>query len=280
MALDNTTAIVDVVDFEVQDYLTRDLLFSVDYAESVTLKTDAEILEIRGGIGNPVRITTSHSRTAEFNSELPLIDFSALGVKLGRKAVKGAATAPRSEKLVVGDDHEVTLDQTPLKGTLKVYALESNGRDIKNELKVGTPATKEDEYSITDKVITVNTAVTKGTLIKVLYDYTSGANTQLVRVTASDFPDYCRITGTGYALDESGNKSPVAFICYRCKPTPEFEMIFKAGEAAKIPFNCNMAPDIIGGKGVFFDIIPLADEEYGSVADGEDNGSDSDGEDS
>ena len=58
MALDNTTAIVDVVDFEVQDYLTRDLLFSVDYAESVTLKTDAEILEIRGGIGNPVRITT------------------------------------------------------------------------------------------------------------------------------------------------------------------------------------------------------------------------------
>lgn len=262
MSLDNVMGIVDVVEFEVQDYLTRDLLFSVDYATSVSLKIAAEKLDIRGGIGNPIRLSLDHTKTADFASELPLVDIKALGVKLGKTAVKGATTAPKSEKLVVASS-TVTLSQTPLTGSLKVYVLESNGRDVKNELVLGAPLTVVTEYSIIDKVITVNTDVLDGSLIKVVYDYTTGTNAQLVRVTAKDFAGYCRVSGTGYAMDESGNKSPVSFIVYKSKPTPEFEIMFKSGEASNIPFNCTMFPHDIGAeKGVFFDVIPLGDETW------------------
>lgn len=261
MALNNTMGIVDVVDYEVQDFKTRDLLFSVDYATSVSLKTDAEKLDIRGGIGAPVRITAYHSKTGEFASELPLVDIKALGVKLGKKAVKGATTAPKSERLSV-KTAKVTLSKAPLTGTLKVYVLESNGRDIKNELTVGAPATKPEEYSVEDSVITVSSTITDGTLIKVLYDYTTGAGAQKVRVTSKDFAGDVRITGTGYALDESGNKAPVSFIVHRAKPAPGFEITFANGQATNIPFNCTMYPTIIENEDAYFDIIPLADEVY------------------
>lgn len=265
---DNACAIVDVVEFEVQDYVTRNLLFSVDYATSVGLNTDADKLDIRGGPGMPIRITAHHTRNANFTSELPLVDINALGVKLGKKVVTAAATAPKSEKLIVDASNTVTLKETPLSKTLKVYVLEANGRDPKNELKVGTPATKVDEYSITNKVITVNTAVTKGTLIKVLYDYTTSAGAQLARLTANDFPKYCRITGTGYRLDESGNNAPVSFIVYRCSPDTDFEIIFKGGEATNITFNGTMSPALVGTDNTYFDIIYLpvetAEESGGS----------------
>lgn len=262
MALDNVMGIVDVVEFEVQKFNTRELLFSVDYATSVGLAVSAEKLDIRGGLGAPIRISVDHTKSADFTSELPLVDIKALGVKLGKTAVKGATTAPKSEKLVVASS-SVTLSQTPTVGSLKVYVLEANGRDIKNELTVGTPATGATEYSISNKVITVNVAVVAGTVIKAIYDYTTGVNAQLVRVTAKDFSGFCRVTGTGYAMDESGNKSPVSFIVHKCKPTPEFEIIFKTGEASNIPFNCTMFAHKIGTEDVFFDIIPLGDEVWG-----------------
>ena len=138
--------------------------------------------------------------------------------------------------------------------------MESNGKDVKNELNAGVPATVETEYSIAAKVITVHSSITAGIIIKVLYDYTTGANAQLVRVTAKDFAGDVRITGTGYALDESGNKAPVSFIVYRAKPTPEFEMIFKSGESSNVPFNCTMFPAVVGSEEVFFEVIPLGDE--------------------
>ena len=111
---DNACGIVDVVDFEVQDFVTRDLLFSVDYATSVSFSTSAESLDIRGGIGMPVRITTHHTREANFTSELPLIDINVLGVMLG-KSGNISITAPKSERLLVdATSGKASISETPL----------------------------------------------------------------------------------------------------------------------------------------------------------------------
>lgn len=260
MPLDNTIGIVDVVEFEVQRFGTRDLLFSVDYATRVSLAVDGESLDIRGGIGAPIRISLDHSRTANFGSELPLVDVRALGVKLGRATVRGATTAPRSQRILAVTS-TIAIAQTPLAGTLRVYLLDVNGRDVQNELIVGTPATTATHYSIAGLNITVHTSLV-GRLIKVVYDYTSGINAQLVRVTSRDFAGFVRVTGTGYALDESGNRTPISFIVHKCKPTPEFEMIFQNGEATNVPFNAIIHPTAVGGVDVFFDIIPLGDEVF------------------
>jgi len=262
MALNNTFAIVDVVDFAVMKASNKDLLFTVDYATNVGFSTTTERLDIRGGLGAPIRVSADHSRTSEFTSELPLIDIGMLGVKLGKAAVKGAATAPMFERLQVAKSSKVTLKQTPKTGTLKVYVLALNGRDIVSELTADTTASAADKYAINGKEITVHNTITEGTYLRCAYDYTSGANTQLVRVTADDFPFDVRITGRGYGKDESGNISPVAFIVHRAKPTPDFEMTFANGQATNINFNCTMLATLIDNEMAFYDIIPLPDETF------------------
>lgn len=259
--LNNTMAIVDVVDYEVQEYKTRDLLFSVDYATSVGITYEAESLEIRGGINAPVRIAMHHSPTSEFTSELPLIDINALGTKVGRRVEKENITAPMSEVLYVDSSSKVDLTYEPLDGTLKVYVLEANGRDKKVELIAGASASAT-EYEVTDTKITVDATILEGAVIKVLYDYTAGEGASRVRITSKDFPNFIRITGRGYALDEDGGKAPIAFIIHKAKPTPEFEMNFESGEATSTPFNAMIFPEKIGCTEVFSDIIPLGNEEF------------------
>lgn len=257
---DNAFAIYDVVDFAVQDYVTGDLLFVADYAKSVTLKTEAEKLEISGGIGNPVRITANHSRKASFECVLPLIDINALGTKLGRKATLGKQIAPKTELLLVdATAGTADLSHAPETGTLKVYEVEENGRDLKLELKSGAPAENTGEYSISGKKITTHAGL-KGKYIRVIYRYETVTDTPLLRVTAEDFAGSCTIIGEGYREDESGNKNPVSFICYRAKPTPEFEIKFETGVATEIPFNCDLSVDLVDGDSVFFDIIPLTEK--------------------
>ena len=57
-------------------------------------------------------------------------------------------------------------------------------------------------------------------------------------------------------------RAPVAFTCYRQKPTAEFEMTFKTGEATNVPFNCDLSADLVNGEeSVFFDVIPLVGEK-------------------
>ncbi|NLJ58226.1 MAG: hypothetical protein GX339_05205 [Tissierellia bacterium] len=259
---DNVFAIYDVVDFAVQDYVSGDLLFVVDYAKSITLKTEAETLEIHGGIGNPVRITTNHSRKAAFESVLPLIDVAALGTKLGRKVTRGKQVASKTELLSVDAATGIAeLSHNPEVGTLKVYAVADNGRDLQNELKLGDPEDDTGEYSISAERITVNEEL-KGKHIRVIYRYKTEDDTPLVRVTSEDFSEVCTITGEGYREDESGNKNPVSFICYRAKPTPEFEITFESGTATEVPFNCDLSVDIVNGESVYFDIIPIIGETW------------------
>lgn len=257
---DNVCGIVDVVDFEVQDFVTRDLLFSVDYATSVSFSTSAESLDIRGGIGMPVRITTHHTREANFTSELPLIDINVLGVMLGKKVATSSITAPKSERLLVdATSGKASISETPLTNTLKVYLLADNGR---SELKVGDPTTEEDKYLINGKEITLHTAH-EGKYIKAIYDYTADTGTQMVRLTAKDFPGYCRITGTGYRLDESGGKHPVSFIAHRFKPDPNFEITFAGGTATNITFSGKLSPNLVDNEEVYFDLIYLSADDGG-----------------
>lgn len=259
--MNNAFAIAEVVDFVVQDYRTKDVLFLVDYAQNVSLGTNAERLNISGGIGNYTLLSIDHTKTANFESMLPLVDVDALGVKLGKKAIKGTVKVPMNERLAVASN-KVTLTQTPITGTLKVYVLE-NGRDIKTQLVAGATASAT-EYTITGKEITLHNSIATDTLILCVYDYMSGANAKQVTVTATDFPTFIRITGRGIGEDQAGNKAPVVFDVKKMKVIPEFQMAFASGTATEIAFNGDMFAhdEVLDGKMVkkYFDVTVLPDE--------------------
>lgn len=261
--LNNVKAIVDVADLTVQKYGTRDELFYCDYGSNVNIEGTSEELTIRGGQNSPIRIVAHHSQDASFSSEMPLVDIGALGAKVGREVEVGATVAPQTDRKVVSSA-TIELSQTPETGTLKIYQLDTNGRDKTIELVEGDPATNDDEYSITGTTVTVSSTIADGTEIRAHYDYTAGVNTKKLRMTTEDIAGAVRITGSGYGIDENDNKAPIKFIIHRMKPSPDFAINFAAGEATNIPFNGRILPELVNvdGKTVneFWSYIELTDE--------------------
>ena len=265
--MSNTFAIKEVMDFTVEKYSSTgrgEMLFYVDYAGNTSVQTTAERLPIRGGQGNFKILDLDHTKDTMFNSMLPIVDVKALATKLGVDVVEGAKAAPKTEILIVGATPTLTLAATPLANTLKIHKMEFE-RDLKEEQTAGTPASTPNQYSITDKTITLNaTTAPAGTKFLVSYEYTAGANTQNIKITANDFPNFITITGTGLVDDDQeGQKIPVTFKIHKAKVQPDFELTMEGSSATELVFNCDCYT-ILNSEGTreYSDICVLQDESY------------------
>lgn len=265
--MSNTFAIKEVMDYTVSRYSSTgvgDALFTVDYASSSTINTTSERLPIRGGQGNFKILDLDHTKDCTFESMLPIVDTKALAAKLGVDVTEGATTAPKKEVKTADASNKITLASTPASGTLKVY-LVTNERDISTEQTAGTPASVVNEYSISGTEITLNaTTAPEGTKFMVLYDYTTGSSAQNIKITATDFPNFITITGTGLVDDDqAGQKIPVTFKIHKAKVKPEFALTMASTAATELDFTCDCYTVInSAGDREYIDIVKLNDEAF------------------
>lgn len=264
--MSNTFAIKEVLDFNVFKYSPTgygDLLFTVDYATNSSVNTTAERLPIRGGQGNFKILDLDHTKDCTFGAMLPIVDINALAVKLGKAVVKGETKATMKEVLPASATNTITLKETPLNGTLKVYKT-VNERDLGTEQTVGV-ATNPNEYSIVGKIITLNsTTAPQHSKFTVTYEYTSGANAQNIKITASDFPGFITITGRGLVDDDQeGQKIPVSFKIHKAKVQPSFELAMTADNATELDFTTDCYTIVnAAGEREYVDIVKLNDEAF------------------
>lgn len=236
-------AIKHVANYTVETYNASgrgDVLFTANYVGTANIETTAERLSIRGGQGNYKIMDLDHTRDTMFNSTLPLVDVEVLATKLGRSVDTGATTVNKETFLTVSASNTVTLPQTPVGSALKIYKV-TNERDIGTEQTVGTPATTENEYSISGTTVTLNaTTAPEGSKVFVSFDYTSGANAQNIKITANDFPAFITIRGEGLVDDDQiGQKIPVAFVIHKAKVKPEFTLTMESTVATELDFSCD-----------------------------------------
>lgn len=265
--MSNTFGIKEVMDFNVFKYASSgygDLLFTVDYAGSSSIGTTSERLDIRGGQGYFKLLSIDYQKDCTFNSMLPLVDINALAVKLGKDVTKGATSATKKETLTASASNTITLSATPTSGTLKIYKL-AYERDLDVEQVAGTPASVENSYSIAGRVVTLNaTTAPTGTKFVCTYDYTSGVNAQNIKITATDFPNFITITGTGLVDDDQeGKKIPVSFKVHKAKVQPQFELTMASNAATELDFTTDCYT-IINSEGdrEYVSIVKLNDESY------------------
>jgi hypothetical protein len=263
----NTFAIKEVLDYNVFKYSADgygDLLFMVDYAGQSTVTTASERLDIRGGQGFFKLLSIDYQKDCAFNSTLPLVDVNALALKLGKDIKTGATKAPKKVILTASASNTITLPDTPLDGTLKIYKLVLE-RDLGAEQKVGTPATTEDTYSIAEKVVTLNsTSAPENSKFVCTYEYTSGTKAQDIKITATDFPNFITITGRGLVDDDqAGQKIPVSFKVHKAKVQPAFELTMASNAATELAFNVDCYTILNDdNEREFIDIVKLNDEAY------------------
>jgi len=262
--MSNTFAFKEVLNYTVQTYSATGVggavQFFVDYAKDSSVATTGERLDIRGGQGNYKLLSMDHSKDATFKATLPLLDTSALSSMTGKALVTGATQVPKREIITITVAGTMTLANTPVIGSLKIYKL-LNNRDISTEQTVGTPATTPDQYTISTATVTLNvTTGAIGTKFLCVYDYTSTALAKKMTITANNFPGYVRITGDALAVDESdGLTYPVKFDIKKAKVKPGFEWTFASDKATEIPFEYDLFPVTSGNDKVFFETTVLGE---------------------
>lgn len=263
--MSNTFAVKEVLDFTVEKYVSSgrgDILFTVDYATQTNISTSAERLDIRGGLGNFKIISIDHTKDCTFTATLPIVDIKALAVKLGKDITKGATTTPMKEILVADASSTITLSQTPITGTLKIYKLVGE-RDLGVEQIAGDSSPNENQYSITGNVVTLNaTTAPEGTKFIIFYDYISGVNAENVKITAEDFPQFIKLTGRGLVNDDvDGTLVPVTFTIHKAKVQPNFELTMSSNSATELDFTCDCYTILnANNEREFVDIVKLNEE--------------------
>jgi len=234
MAASKQIGIKEVLNLNVKDFSTKDTKFYADYASNTSIEATAERLDLRGGQGNYKLLSFDHTKDMMMRCELPLVDLEFLAYLTGKPLVVGSANVPKREVLS-STTQTITLAATPVED-LKIYVLEGGEgyRDSGTEQVAGTPATNEDEYSISGKTVTLNaTTAPDGTYFVVTYKYaTTSVDTRTMTMTADKFPGYVSIDGTGIVSDQvDGNEYAVIFECLKAKPKNNWTISMSGTEA-------------------------------------------------
>lgn len=231
-----------VLDFTVQSYTTKEILFQVKYAQDCAISEAYEKTEIKGGSDNQIQYTSYHSPTAKFTANLPLIDDNVIAVKTGSQTKKGAQVNAFEKTFTVdASNGTVSLGTiTPIVGTLKVYNVDVDD-NLGTEITPVASAPTAEQYSITTNVLTFNT-VKKGARVLIVCDYTTGSDAIGVKFVSGKLPQLIRITAKTKVEDKSGNKAIKTIIIERAKPDPNFEFSTSAGNPASLPFECEVFP--------------------------------------
>lgn len=253
----------EVLDVAVHNFSTSgagDVRFFIDYANNVQVSLDSERLDLRGGKGNYVLLSFDHTKTASMSMTVPLVDLEVLASVTGKDLVTGTTQVPKREVLTVSATNTVTLSQTPVTGTLKIYLLEDS-RDHGTEQTVGDPATTENTYSITNTTVTFNaTTCPEGTKVVCYYDYQSTATARKIIFTADDFPGYFRITGEGLMTDEyDGYTYPVVFDFKKAKIKPNFQFTMASDAATELTLEFDLYPVDSDGDKIYFETTVLSE---------------------
>jgi len=239
MAINDVQVWSKVLDFTVQDYLTKAVLFQVKYATDCAISEKYEKLEIKGGSDNQIQYTNFHSPVAMFTANLPLVDDNVVSVKTGATTKTGAQKNSFDKIYTVNaTDGTVVIDVTPLTGTLKVMNIDSED-NLGTEITAVASAPTAEQYTIATATLTFNTAK-KGAKVLVVCDYTTGANTKGIVFVSGKLPSLIRITAKTKVEDKSGNIAVKTVIVEKAKPNPDFSFETKAGSSSVLPFECEV----------------------------------------
>jgi len=239
MAIGQKQVWAKVLDFTVQDYLTKAVLFRVNYAQDAMISDQYEKLEIRGGSDNEMQATIYHTPTAKFSANLPLIDDNVMVAKTG--AVKRKAIQTNSFDKVYTVDAttgKITLDVTPKTGTMKAYNTDDDD-NLLTEITVGDPTAAADKYSISVKEVTFHESI-KGKKVFVICSYDTTDVAVGLYIASGKLPALVRITAKTKVEDKGGNKAIKTIVVEKAKSDPSFELSTKTGEANTIPFECEV----------------------------------------
>lgn len=174
--------IVDrVVRGNMYDHKTGQLLWSLNQIQSPSLSMESESVDAVDALGTPI-MSFDRSKTCTLSGENAIFDLALLGEQVGSEAVSETRMIEVFETLKV-EGTTVELANLPAEPVKYIYVLNNDG-SLGKEYVVADAAS-ETEFAVAEKVITLPTEVTAGSVF-VSYTY-EGKATAVVN-SAKNFP--------------------------------------------------------------------------------------------
>lgn len=221
----------EVCDLIFVDYTTKKPFLNLDFANVSTTELTGESVFAYGGKGHPKRVQFAGERGGTITIETQIQTVKLWQLITGGEVSKSAKFVTRVESVVDEAGSAITLADTPVAGSVIVYA---DGDDCGTELAC----------TVADKVITLSTALAGGSKVIVYYmkEVTSGV--ERINIKSTSFPKNFIVYGDTVMKTEDDEVLPYKLTAYKVAPQSNMSLSFSnSGDPGTITITCDLMAD-------------------------------------
>ncbi len=207
-----TMANREVADLVLYDYTTGVPFLNIDYANVTTNEHTATSVYAKGGKGGANRVRFDGERTSTLKITTQVIDFDLMAMLAGAEVASGVNVFKR-ETLAADADGKITLSDTPVSGSIYVFAeADDCGAAI--------------EFTAASGVLTLTGGEEDAQYIA-YYQAESVTGSKKIEFKSNQFPKAYKLVGeTRFKHAVSEAFVPFQIVAYKAQPQSGFSMSF------------------------------------------------------
>ena len=221
----------EVCDLIFVDYSTKKPFMNLDFANVTTTELTGESVFAYGGKGHPKRVQFAGERGGTMTIETQIQTARLWQLITGGEVSKSAKFVTRVETTVDENGTSITLADTPVAGSVVIYA---DSDDCGEELAC----------TVTDKVITLSTALSDGAKVIVYYMKEVTDKVERINIKSTSFPKNFIVYGDTVMKTEDDEILPYKLTAYKAAPQGNMSLSFSnSGDPGSITITCDLLAD-------------------------------------
>lgn len=221
----------EVCDLIFVDYATKKPFLNLDFANVSTTELTGESVFAYGGKGHPKRVQFAGEKGGTLTIETQMQSVKLWQLITGGEISKSAKFVTRVEAVVDDAGTGITLSDTPMAGSVMVYAADD---DCGTELAC----------TVADDTITLTTALTAGASVIVYYMKEVSAGVERINIKSTSFPKNFIVYGDTVMKTENDEVLPYKLTAYKVAPQSNMSLSFSnSGDPGSITITCDLMAD-------------------------------------
>lgn len=221
----------EVCDLIFVDYSTKKPFLNLDFANVTTTELTGESVFAYGGKGHPKRVSFSGERGGTITIETQIQTVKLWQLITGGEVSRSAKFVTRVEKTVGADGTAITLDDTPVTGSVVVYKADD---DCGTELAC----------SVVDAAVTLTSALTEGDKVIVYYMKEVTDKVERINIKSTSFPKNFIVYGDTIMKTEDDEVLPYKLTAYKVAPQSNMSLSFSnTGDPGSLSITCDLLCD-------------------------------------
>lgn len=221
----------EVCDLIFVDYSTKKPFLNLDFANVSTTELTGESVFAYGGKGHPKRVQFSGEKSGTLTIETQIQTVKLWQLITGGEITKSAKFVTRIETVVDDSGTGISLKDTPVSGSVVVYAADDD---------CGTAL----DCTVAENAITLTTALSAGDKVVVYYMKEVSEGVQRINIKSTSFPKNFIVYGDTVMKTEDDEVLPYKLTVYKAAPQSNISLSFSNnGDPGTITITCDLLAD-------------------------------------